>query len=471
MQSLSERRRDGRHLAPAGCPAGGAPVRLPLRQLRADLLGTQQALVKEHDGFARYQVLRRVFTLVASADANQQMFVLAPRNYRRGRHYDNLALVIGRGLICSEGADWERQRRLAQPAFDRALMARVVEITGALTTELLARWDQAGQRGEQVDLIGDMEELALRVIGMALFSRDMRTDRHTAADGTVTVTANCFTEARRYGATVVFRRNISPVALPLWIPGKVNRRFRRALAGVDRFVYEQIDQRLADGGGPDDILGQLIRAYGDRAPALRRDLRDQVVTLFFAGFETTAVALAWTWLLLSQHPAAEARFHAELDSVLGGRAPTVEDVKSLRYTNQVIQESLRMYPPVYGMTRKAAADDLIGGHQIRRGDDLVIPIHALHHMAQYWAEPDAFCPERFTAGRLTQAQRSAYLPFSFGKRRCLGATFATVEMLTVLAVAGQRVRLRHDPGRPVVAVPAVTQRPAGGLRMRVEARS
>ena len=453
MQSLSERHRDDQYAEP-----DAAPVRYSLRELRATLLDTQKQLAQTRGGFARYQVLRHVFTLVASADANRRMFVEEPGSYPRGRQYDNLALLIGRGIICAEGADWQRQRKLVQPVFDKALMARVVEITGVLTTQLLASWDQARERGEQVDLLDDMQDLAMRVIGIALFSRDMRT------------TADCFTEAVRSGTSLVFLRNISPVPLPLWVPTRLHRRFRRAIAAVDRFVYERIDERLADPDGFDDIMGELVRAYGDGAGEMRRELRDQAITLFFAGFETTAIALAWTWLLLSRNPAAEARFHDELATVLGGRAPTPEDLKSLTYTNQVIAESLRIYPPVYTLTRTAAADDQVCGHQVRRGDNIVIPIHALHHMADYWDEPAAFCPERFAPGQLTDDQRGAYLPFSIGQRRCLGASFATVEMATVLAVAGQRVRLRHDPRTPVIPTPAVTQRPAGRLLMRVEAR-
>jgi cytochrome P450 len=442
------------------------PVRLSLRHLRTDLLGTQKRLVKDHGGFGRCRVLTHVFTLVASGDANQHMFVREPQNYRRGPQYDNLALAIGRGLICSEGADWQRQRKLAQPAFDKALMARVVEITKVLTTQLLADWDRAARSGECVEVLDDMQDLAMRVMGMALFSRDLRTD--VGEDGD---TASFFIEALQSGAAVVFRRNISPIPLPLWIPSRLNRRFRRARAAVDRFVYKLIDERLRGESQNDDILSELLRAYGDYAPQTRRELRDQVVTLFFAGFETTAVALAWTWLLLSQHPEAEARFHEELARVLGGRLPALHDLKSLTYTSQVIQESLRIYPPVYSLTREVAADDQICGHQVHSGDNIVIPIDALHHMPEYWEEPAAFCPERFAPGRLTEAQRNAYLPFSFGPRRCLGASFATIEMLTVLSVVGQRVRLQHDSESPVIATPAVTQRPVGGLRMRLEARS
>jgi cytochrome P450 len=307
--------------------------------------------------------------------------------------------------------------RMAQPAFGKATLARVVQNTGTLTTQLLADWEQAARRGEPVDVLDDMQHLAMRVIGMALFSRDLENDLQAGLADTAGADprgargargANCFTETVRAGVQVVALRNFSPAPLPLWVPTRLHRRFRRGLAAVDRFVYARIDERLADPGGYDDMLADLVRSYGDQAAAAdtRRELRDQVVTLFFAGFETTAVALAWTWLLLGQHQAAEARFHQELAAVLGGRAPAAEDLKALGYTGQVVQESMRMYSPV-----------------------------------------------------------------SFGQRRCLGAGFATAEMMTVLAVAGQRVRLRRASAEPVTIIPAVTQRPAGGLPMLVEVRS
>jgi cytochrome P450 len=307
---------------------------------------------------------------------------------------------------------------MAQPAFGKATLARVVQNTGTLTTQLLADWEQAARRGEPVDVLNDMQHLAMRVIGMALFSRDLENDLQAGladtagADPRGTRGANCFTETVRAGVQVVALRNVGPAPLPLWAPTRLHRRFRRGLAAVDRFVYARIDERLADPGGYDDMLADLVRGYGDQAAAAdtRRELRDQVVTLFFAGFETTAVALAWTWLLLGQHQAAEARFHQELAAVLGGRAPGAEDLKALGYTGQVVQESMRMYPPVYTLTRQVVADDEIAG-------------------------------------------------------------FATAEMTTVLAVAGQRVRLQPASAEPVTIIPAVTQQPAGGLPMLVEVRS
>lgn len=455
-----------------GGPAGDIPVRYPLRLLRADLLGIQRRLAAENGGFARYQVLRRMFTLVASAEASRHMLVTEPRNYPRGRQYDNLALLIGRGLITVDGTDWRRQRKLVQPVFDKAMLTRVAEITAAFTTELVDRWEQARQRNEQVDLLDDTQELAMRVIGMALFSRDMRDDVPAGRTGQAVAAADCFTEAVRSGLSVAFLRNISPVPVPLWLPTRLHRRFRAALAAVDDYVYKRVDERLADPGGYHDILADLVRAYGDAAPRSRRELRDQAVTLFFAGFETTAIAMAWTWLLLSENLGAEGRLHEELDQVLGGRAvPTAADLKALSYTHQVVQESMRIYPPVYTLTRTAAADDEVCGHQLAEGDNIVIPVHALQQMEQYWEQPAAFCPERFAPGRLTDDQRLTYMPFSYGERRCLGASFATTEIVTMLAVAGQRVRLRRAGQCPVAVVPAVTQRPADGTKMRVEARS
>ncbi|MDY7089198.1 MAG: cytochrome P450 [Actinomycetota bacterium] len=426
------------------------PVRLRLKRLRADLLGTQKRLVTSRGGFARYRVLHRVFTLLAGADANNRVFFDNLSGYGRGLQHKNLELIIGRGLICTDGEEWRQQRALTQPAFNRALLERVVAITSTLTSELLAGWDRARERGEPVEVFGDMQTLAMRVMSMSLFSHDPQT------------IDNDFVATVRVGLEVVVRRNLSPVTLPLWFPTTLHRRFRGHLRAVDRFVADRIDERFAD-NSLTDILGDLIRSYGVHAPDHRRELRDQVVTLFFAGFETTGSALAWTWLLLSRNEESEARFHEELASVLGGRDPDYDDLSRLTHTRQVVQESLRLHPPVYTLTRRAEVDD----GPVHRGDNVLIPVHALQRMPEYWEDPEVFCPERFAPGRMTEAQRKVYTPFAAGRRKCIGTNFATTEMLTVLAVVGQRVRLRLVDGHSVRPAVAVTQYPAQGLPMYV----
>ena len=472
MDAVAAARPEDREAAdsPAGpAPQPGSeqqadvPVRVKPGEL-ADLLGMEKRLVREHGGFVRYRVLRRVMTVVADGEANRQMLVRKRGSYRRGPQYDRLAQVIGRGLICTDGETWQRQRRLTQPVFSKALLARVAEITARLAAETVDGWEVACERGEPVDVLDEMQNLTMRVIGHALFGRDLKDEFGPAA-------TNSFAATIRTGFQIIAPRGFSPVPLPLWFPTRLRRRFRRHRAIVDRFVSERIDERLADDAGYDDMLGTLIRSYGEHAAAARRELCDQVVNLFFAGFETTGVALAWTWMLLGSNPSAEARFHEELASVLGGRPPATGDLRSLAYTGQLIQESMRMYPPVYSLTRKATEEDEIAGHHVRAGDDIIIPVHAVHHAERYWDQPGTFRPERFGPGAPNYEQRGAYLPFAIGEHRCIGASFAGVEMLTVLAVAGQRVRLRPVAGHAVTAVPAITQRPAGGLPMLVEKRS
>jgi cytochrome P450 len=429
--------------------------------MRADLLGTQRRLAGAAGGFQRFRVLTRVFTLVAGAEAIHHVLAGNAAAYGRSRQHDNLALTIGYGLICSDGAVWRRQRRLAQPVFDRALLTRVVDITAQLTRQVVDRWEQAADRGEPIEVVEEMRGLTMGVIALALFGEDLPAP------------TNIFTDTVRVTLEVAIRRNILPVSLPVWVPTRLHRRLRRCRKAVDRFVYQRIDERLANNDGHEDLLAGLIRSYGDQATRMRRELRDQVVTLFFAGFETTATALGWTWLLLGGaggegEAAVERRLHAELDDVLGGREPTYDDLARLPYTNQIIQESFRMYPPIYTLTRRATADDRVGDVEIRRGDNVLVPVHAVHRDPALWDSPDAFCPERFAPGTLTRSQRHAYAPFGAGARKCLGSGFATAEMATVLAVAGQRVRLRLVDGHPVAVSATVTQYPTHGLVMRVE---
>lgn len=434
------------------------PQRIPFKTIRRDMFGTQRQLAQEHGGFVRYQVGRRVFTLAARAEYNQHIFITHAANYGRAFQHENLGLTIGNGLICSDGETWRRQRKLTQPAFDKELYRRVVEVTTELAQDVIQNWEKARVSGSPVDVYADMQQLALRVIGMALFSRDLQQ------------IPNRFPEIARLVLEFTLLRNFSPIPLPLWLPIPLHRRYRQFKAETDRFIYTLIDQRLQDQTPHPDILGKLLLAYGDQAQAMRQEIRDQIVTLFFAGFETTGAALCWTWYLLSQNPASESLFHQELAAVLNGKKPTYADLDRLEYTHQIIQETLRLYPPVYTIPRRTAAADHLGEHPLEKGENLVIPIHLLHTDPAYWEEPQRFQPERFAAGRLSEDQKKAYCPFATGQRKCIGANFAILEMLTAFATLGQKFRLRLVADHPVIPQPAITLAPKYGLKMNVEQR-
>ncbi|BEL05826.1 cytochrome P450 [Actinoplanes sichuanensis] len=431
----------------------GGVERRSVAELRADLLGVQRRLLKTHDGFVRLRVLRRVFTLVSRPDVAHRILVSGAPAYRRGFQHRNLGLTIGKGLLVSDGDVWERQRRLTRPVFERAVLGRVVDIAAEATGALVDRWLE--QSSGPVDVLDEMRRLSLRVISLAVFGAELPEQ------------AGMFIETARVSLAVASRRNILPLSLPLWAPTRLHRRRRRCLAEVDRFVYARIDERLA-GDGHDDILTRLIRGYGDQAQASRREIRDQVVTLYFAGFETTAAALTLTWLMLGEHPRVADRLRTELVATLGHRHPTYPQLSLLTYTRNTLKESMRLRPPVYTVPRTATADERIGDAHVRRGDDIVVATHVLHSCPTIWEAPQHCRPDRFEPGRLTVEQRRAYLPFGAGPRRCIGESFAMATMMTVLAVVARRVRLRPRDGRPVVPATEVTQFPANGLPMLVD---
>ncbi|MCB0112199.1 MAG: cytochrome P450, partial [Caldilineaceae bacterium] len=308
-------------------------------------------------------------------------------------------------------------------------------------------------------------KLTLRVVGKALFSVDLL--------GAARELGDAFTEVSAY----TNYRMQTPFPPPLWVPTTRNRRFKKALAALDRTIYALLDQRRqAHAAGQTDAAGDLL----DMLMAARdqetgkgmsdQELRNEVALLMFAGHDTTATALTWAFYLLSQNPEAEAKLHAELARELAGRTPTMADLPRLSYTKMVIEETLRLYPPAWGVGRQSVDADLVGGYAIPPNASLTLPFYVLHRDPRWWEDPERFDPDRFTPERSARRHKFAYLPFGAGPRQCIGNNFAMMEAQLVLATVAQRYRLKLVPGHRVEPNPIFVLRTSDGLPMFIERR-
>ena len=373
-------------------------------------------------------------------------------NYIKGFLLAKTKVLIGDGLFSSEGASWRRQRRILQPAFHRQRIADFVATTAAKTNEMLERWESAARAGTRLDLAAEMSRVTLDVIGTVLFDQDLTAK--TASVG----------EALLVALEFVSRRAMSVVALPVAVPTPRNRRFQHARAALDRIVYEIINTRRRDDGAAGDLLSLLIDARDESGDALSdQQVRDQVFTFVVAGYETTSVALAWTWLLLSENPAVEERLREEVRSVLDGRAPTIDDLTALAYTRTVIQEAMRLYPPLWAFPRQSIAADTIDAYDIPAGATFSVVPYLTHRMPAFWPDPLRFDPDRFTPEQVAGRPRCAYAPFGGGPRQCIGSEFAIAEAQVILAMAVQRYRATILPERSFEPIVSITARPSRGV--------
>jgi cytochrome P450 len=329
-----------------------------------------------------------------------------------------------------------------------------------LAAQMLDRWDanHAGT-GKTFDVAAEMVGLTLDIVGRTLLGVDL--------GGDAAVLRRLVGEAL---AWLEFRMAHLLYPGP-WAPTPRNLRFRRTMKTFDSIVYRIIDERRTQGAGGDDLLSLMLNVRDEEsggAGMTDLELRDQVMTFIGAGHETTAVALAWTWYLLAKHPGVEARVRAEVAEALGSRRPTFDDLPRLPYTKSVIEESLRVYPPVYGVARDVVADDTVAGCRIPRGTTIVLSPYVTHHLPDVWPDPETFDPDRFTPQRSAGRPRFAWFPFLGGPHQCIGQDFAMMEATLVVAMVAQRFRLTLRPGTVVPFKPLMSLRPANGLPMVLE---
>jgi len=366
--------------------------------------------------------------------------------------------ALGRGLLTSEGDFWRRQRRIAAPAFHHKRITAFAEVMAAEARATAADWEAGGRR----DVAADMMALTLRVIARTMFSTAVEDGR------TIAAVSRAMDTMLRLGDPSLF----DLLGLPEWLPRWRPREQLRAIAELDRVIAGILAERRRRGDPGEDLLGMLLSMRDEEAGEGMTDaqLRDEVMTMFLAGHETTANALAWVWYLLGRHPAEEARLHAELDAVLGDRDPGFADLSRLVYARQVFEESMRLYPPAHTISRQAIGPDRLGDTAVPAGAVVTIAPWVTHRNPKLWPDPERFDPDRFQPEAVKARPRFAYLPFGGGPRICIGASFAMTEGVLVLATLARRFRPRLAEDRVVQPVGQITLRPEGGLTMRVERR-
>lgn len=365
-------------------------------------------------------------------------------------------------IFTSDGDFWLQQRRLMQPMFHRQRLYGFGQIMVDATLKKLREWEARPNQGDFIEIESEMSRLTMRIVGLALFSEDLSDERSELGQA--------FYEADLFIAHCI--RNLNP---PLWVPTKINQLAKHADQILRKKIMGMVAERRA--GAPnmsahDDLLSMLIEARDEDSgqPMPDEQIRREAITMIGAGHETTARTMAWVFYLLSQHPDVEGKLHAELDAVLGQRHAAMEDVPQLVYTRQIIDETLRLYPPAYATARDVAEDDDIAGYPLKKGTGVTIGIYPTQRSPKYWERPNDFVPERFAPENADKIVKWAYLPFGGGPRLCIGQMFALTEAVMMLATIAQRYKLRLKPGHPVRPMPVFTLQTSHGLPMTLEAR-
>ncbi len=423
---------------------------------RADPLAFLQRCAAEFGDISYFRAAHQHMYFVNTPALVQETLVTQSGKFIKSRILQRAKALLGEGLLTNEGASHLRQRRLVQPAFHRDRLIRYASDMTALTVRARERWSA----GETMDIDREMMRLTLSIVGRTLFSAEVDDDAETVGEA-----MNALIEMM---PLLMFPGSQLLLRMPL----PFLRRFQQAGEKLDATIYRIIDERRRSGADTGDLLSMLLLARdteGDQTGMTDQQVRDETLTLFIAGHETTATALTWAWYLLAQHPEAEARMHAEIDRELGGRPPAFADVPRLTYTEHVFAEAMRLYPPAWAIGRMAAEELDLGGYRLPKKSIVLLSPYVMHRAAAWWPEPDRFRPERWQEDAGARP-KFAYFPFGGGPRLCIGERFAWMEGVLVLATVAQQWRFRLQDSSPVELAPLLTLRPKGGLRLRAERR-
>ncbi|HEV3180339.1 MAG TPA: cytochrome P450 [Steroidobacteraceae bacterium] len=434
----------------AAAPANSAP---PEAELQFDVGSTDDSLERMIELFARHGDTYRVFVparrsytyVIHHPDDVKRVLVSNHKNYTKGVGLDRVRILLGKGIMTSEGELWKRQRYMMQPLFHRRVISAFANVIAQENDRFISRWELLAGRGELVSLTDEMSELTLAIVLRSIFGRDL--DRLRQQLG-----GNPF--------EVVTREQSRDL------------QFAFKFRSLTKLVAQLLARRRAEPEEHFDYVAMLMEARDKESgePMGERELIDEVMTLIVAGHETTASGLNWTWYLLSQHPQSEARLHAEIDAAPQLPAPGLAQMEALPYTQQVINEALRLYPPGWLLSRRTIEADVLGGYAVAPGTNVLLPLYLLHRHPRFWKDPESFEPARFAPEHEAERPRFAYMPFAAGPRHCIGETFALYEMLVHLYKVARRYRLVYVPDKPLELEAQINLRTRHPLHMRLERR-
>ena len=425
----------------------------PLADMQFDIGADDDAIHRMTELFARHGDIYRFHSparraemwVINHPDDVKRVLVSNHKNYTKGSGLDRVKILLGHGIMTSEGDLWKRQRYMMQPMFHRRVITQFAELIDACNNRFIAKWEAQAARGELVNVTDDMSELTLEIVLLSIFGTDLK----RLAD----------------------EMGGNPFDIVTKEPAR-DLKFAYKFRQLTKLVAALVKRRREEKTEHFDFLGMLMDARDKESgsPMSERELVDEVMTLIVAGHETTASGLNWTWYLLSQNPAAEKLLHAEIDATGEKASPSLADMEALTYTKNVCDEALRMYPPGWLLSRRTIAPDTLSGHHVPAGTDVLLCLYLLHRHPRYWKEPEAFRPERFDAAHEAERPRFAYMPFAAGPRHCIGETLALYEMYMHLYKVARRYRLTYVPDRPLELEAQINLRTRHPLMMKLERR-
>lgn len=427
-----------------------------LVQLGQDPLGFLTQCAREYGAIVPLRLGLTQACLLSNPDHIEQ--VLKDRDsFIKGKGLRALHSLLGQGLLTNEGDSWFRQRRLAQPVFQQKRIAGYGKAMVEYSEQMLQSW----QDGQTRDIHEDMMRLTLNIVMKTIFNQDVGEGEAKDIAHAVDVAMDWFESKRKQGFLILE-----------WFPRPENIRYKKAIQQLDKSVYNIINQRRSSGENPGDLLSMLMEARDedDQTQMNDKQLRDELITLIIAGHETTSNTLSWTWMLLAQYPEVRTKLLEEIDTVMQGRSPTVEDLPRLPYASLVIKESMRLYPAVPTLGREAVKDYELDGYLIPTGCSIIISQWVMHRHPKYFETPELFQPERWENDLEKRLTKGVYIPFGDGPRICIGKGFALMEAVLLLVTIAQKYQLSLVPDFPIVPQPSITLRPEHGLKMVVSQR-